>query len=60
MRKSSPACLHEETIEEIRHSVKVASAQLQLLRLKAEAFRRYVDEAAIYLDSAKRYARALK
>jgi hypothetical protein len=60
MRKQSPVWPPEETIEEIWHSVKVASAQLESLHLRAEAFRQYVDEAAIYLASAKCHARELK
>jgi hypothetical protein len=60
MRKSSPDFLREETVQEIRYNVRIASAELQLLRLKTETFRRYVNEAAIYLESAKRYARELK
>ena len=49
----------EETIEQIQACIKLALAEQRLFLLKTKAFKRYVEEAAIHLKSAKRHAQAL-
>jgi hypothetical protein len=49
----------EETIEQIQAHIKLALAEQKLFLLKTEAFKRYVEGAAIHLKSAKRHAHAL-
>jgi hypothetical protein len=61
MRKSSPTAFPPvETIEEIRVRIELSLAKLKLFRAETETFERHVEEAATYLESAKRHAQALR